>query len=295
MSILVIGVNHRSGPLDLLERVNIPADRVGKTVAGLAMRDNIREAVVLSTCNRTEIYVVTELFHGAYADVRDFLCELGDLGIDQLTPHLYSQHDTAAVRHLFDVAAGLDELADAIEVHDADGGTDPQAAPTITCRVREFLEQLDVLDRDQSGQPALAIDQDQLLDLLALQDAPRLLERRLRRRRQTQAAIEVGGELRGGLLARTVAHAHLALALDRDDTLIREHVGRELALAHEAQAGAGAGGTRLRHARHRLLHERGAPLAVRRDDLAQTCAPILVDALDNKIIEEVVILGWGLH
>ena len=48
---------------------------------------------------------------------------------------------------------------------------------------------------------------------------------RLRRRRQTQAAIEVGGELRGGLLARTVAHAHLALALDRDDTLIREHVG----------------------------------------------------------------------
>jgi glutamyl-tRNA reductase len=108
MSILVIGVNHRSGPLDLLERVNIPTDRLGKTVAGLAMRDNIREAVVLSTCNRTEIYVVTELFHGAYADVRDFLCELGDLGIDHLTPHLYSQHDTAAVRHLFDVAAGLD-------------------------------------------------------------------------------------------------------------------------------------------------------------------------------------------
>jgi glutamyl-tRNA reductase len=108
MSILVIGVNHRSGPLDLLERVNIPADRLGKTVAGLAKRDNIREAAVLSTCNRTEIYVVTELFHGAYADVRDFLCELGDLGIDQLTPHLYSQHDTAAVRHLFDVAAGLD-------------------------------------------------------------------------------------------------------------------------------------------------------------------------------------------
>ena len=108
MSILVIGVNHRSGPLDLLERVNIPIDRLGKTVAGLAMRDNIREAAVLSTCNRTEVYVVAELFHGAYADVRDFLCELGDLGVDELTPHLYSQHDAAAVRHLFEVAAGLD-------------------------------------------------------------------------------------------------------------------------------------------------------------------------------------------
>ncbi|RLE20021.1 MAG: glutamyl-tRNA reductase [Actinobacteria bacterium] len=108
MSILVIGVNHRSGPLSLLERVTISRERLGKAVAGLALRDNIREAVVLSTCNRTEIYVVAELFHGAYGDVRDFLCELGDLTVDELTPHLYSQHDSAAVTHLFEVAAGLD-------------------------------------------------------------------------------------------------------------------------------------------------------------------------------------------
>ncbi len=108
MSILVIGVNHRSGPLSLLERVTISPDRLGKAIAGLALRDNIREAVVLSTCNRTEIYVVAELFHGAYGDVRDFLCELGDLTVDELTPHLYSQHDSAAVTHLFEVAAGLD-------------------------------------------------------------------------------------------------------------------------------------------------------------------------------------------
>ncbi|MBV1894144.1 MAG: glutamyl-tRNA reductase [Ilumatobacteraceae bacterium] len=108
MSILVIGVNHRSGPLSLLERVTIAPDRLGKAVAGLALRDNIREAVVLSTCNRTEVYVVTELFHGAYGDVRDFFCELGDLAVDELTPHLYSQHDSAAVNHLFEVSAGLD-------------------------------------------------------------------------------------------------------------------------------------------------------------------------------------------
>lgn len=108
MSILVIGVNHRSGPLSLLERVTISRERLGKAVAGLALRDNIREAVVLSTCNRTEIYVVAELFHGAYGDVRDFLCELGDLTVAELTPHLYSQHDSAAVTHLFEVAAGLD-------------------------------------------------------------------------------------------------------------------------------------------------------------------------------------------
>ena len=108
MSLLVVGINHRSSPLSLLERVTVVPDRLGKAVAGLAMRDNIREAVVLSTCNRTEVYVVTELFHGAYGDVRDFLCELGDLSADELIPHLYSQHDSTAVAHLFEVAAGLD-------------------------------------------------------------------------------------------------------------------------------------------------------------------------------------------
>jgi glutamyl-tRNA reductase len=108
MSILVVGVNHRSGPLPLLERVTIAPEHLGKAVSGLAQRDNVREAVVLSTCNRTEVYVVAELFHGAYGDVRDLLCEIGDLSIDELTPHLYSQHDTSAITHLFEVAAGLD-------------------------------------------------------------------------------------------------------------------------------------------------------------------------------------------
>ena len=108
MSILVVGVNHRSGPLPLLERLTIAPDHLGKAVAGLAQRDNIREAVVLSTCNRTEIYVVAELFHGAYADVRDYLCDLGGIERDELSGHLFSEHDDAAVTHLFEVAAGLD-------------------------------------------------------------------------------------------------------------------------------------------------------------------------------------------
>ena len=108
MSILVVGVNHRSGPLALLERLTVAPDDVAKAVSGLARRDNVREAVVLSTCNRTEVYVVAERFHGAYGDVRDFLCEVGGLGVDELTPHLFSQHDSAAVAHLFEVAAGLD-------------------------------------------------------------------------------------------------------------------------------------------------------------------------------------------
>jgi glutamyl-tRNA reductase len=108
MSILVIGVNHHSGPLSVLERVTLPIEALPKAVTGLAGRDNVREVVVLSTCNRTEIYAVAEKFHGAYADIRDFLCDLGSISPDDLHPHLYSEHDDAAVRHLFEVAAGLD-------------------------------------------------------------------------------------------------------------------------------------------------------------------------------------------
>ena len=108
MSILVIGVNHRSGPLSVLERIALPGDEVPKAARALADRDNVREVVVLSTCNRTEIYAVAERFHGAYADIRDFLCDLGGLAPDDLHPHLYTQHDEFAVRHLFEVAAGLD-------------------------------------------------------------------------------------------------------------------------------------------------------------------------------------------
>ena len=60
MSILVIGVNHRSGPLSVLERVTIPADELPKAVERLARRDTVREVVLISTCNRTEVYAVAE-------------------------------------------------------------------------------------------------------------------------------------------------------------------------------------------------------------------------------------------
>jgi glutamyl-tRNA reductase len=108
MSIVVLGVNHRTGPLSVLERLTIAPEDVAKSVVGLTARDNLREVAVLSTCNRIEVYAVAERFHGAYADIRDFLCELGSLAADDLHPYLYSQHDDAAARHLFEVAAGLD-------------------------------------------------------------------------------------------------------------------------------------------------------------------------------------------
>jgi glutamyl-tRNA reductase len=107
MSIVVIGVNHRTGPLAVLERFAVAPDDVGKAVVGLADRDNVREVAVLSTCHRIEVYAVAERFHPAYGEIRDFLCQLGHLSAEELHPHLYSQHDDAAARHLLEVAAGL--------------------------------------------------------------------------------------------------------------------------------------------------------------------------------------------
>lgn len=108
MSIVVIGVNHRTSPVELLEKVVIPGESMPKALHSLIVRDDIREAVVLSTCNRTEVYAVAERFHSVYADIRDFLCRESGVPADEITPHLYSQHDDNAIVHLFEVASGLD-------------------------------------------------------------------------------------------------------------------------------------------------------------------------------------------
>ena len=110
MSIVVIGVNHRTAPLAVLERLAIAPDDVAKSVAGLAQRDTIREVAVLSTCGRTEVYLVAERFHGAYADVTEFLAAVAGMSLGELQPHLIALHDDAAASHLFAVAAGLDSF-----------------------------------------------------------------------------------------------------------------------------------------------------------------------------------------
>ncbi len=108
MSVVVIGINHTTAPLDILERVSIGPARLNKALDAVAGCDNVSETVVLSTCNRTEIYVLAERFHGAFQDVRDTLCDLGGVSPEELGDHLYVHYDEEAVRHLFAVAAGLD-------------------------------------------------------------------------------------------------------------------------------------------------------------------------------------------
>ena len=76
MSLVAIGLNHRTAPLDLLERVTIGDADLPKALHSLRSRPHLNEVVVLSTCNRTEVYADVEKFHGAYQDIRDALSEL---------------------------------------------------------------------------------------------------------------------------------------------------------------------------------------------------------------------------
>jgi glutamyl-tRNA reductase len=108
MSIVVLGVNYHTSPVTLLEKVMIPVPAMSEALRALSSHSDIREVVVLSTCNRTEVYAVAERFHGAHTDILEFLCETSGLSADDITPHLYSQFDDDAVVHLFEVAAGID-------------------------------------------------------------------------------------------------------------------------------------------------------------------------------------------
>jgi glutamyl-tRNA reductase len=108
--VIVVGLNHRTVPLDVLERTSVAPARLGKALDDLTGRDHISGAVVLSTCHRTEVYAVAEKFHGAVQDVRNFLAETAGLAPDDIADHLYSYYDSAAAAHLFGVVSGLDSV-----------------------------------------------------------------------------------------------------------------------------------------------------------------------------------------
>jgi glutamyl-tRNA reductase len=108
VSVVVVGANHRTAPLDLLERMAVTGDRLPKLLHDLDAGEDTSEVLVLATCNRTEVYIVAERFHGAYADVRDFFSDLTFLPPERFADSLYVHYDDQAVRHLFEVAAGLD-------------------------------------------------------------------------------------------------------------------------------------------------------------------------------------------
>ncbi len=107
---IVVGLNHRTVPVALLERMAVPDQRLGKALQDLANREHLSEVVVLSTCNRTEIYADCSRFHAAVGDIVEFLAECSGAHPDEFNDHLYTYYDDAAISHLFSVGAGLDSM-----------------------------------------------------------------------------------------------------------------------------------------------------------------------------------------
>jgi glutamyl-tRNA reductase len=130
LSVVVVGVHERDAPLDLFDRLSVPATELSKSLRLLADSSSISEVVLVSTCMRVEVYAVVERFHDAIADIEEFFVARaggGHRDLEGLRDHLVVAYDDAAVTHLLEVAAGIDspvlgegeilrQVRDAVEV-----------------------------------------------------------------------------------------------------------------------------------------------------------------------------------
>ncbi|WP_046734163.1 glutamyl-tRNA reductase [Streptomyces humi] len=110
MSLLVVGLSHRSAPVSVLERAALAMDAQVKLVQDTVAAEPASEAAVLATCNRIELYADVDKFHAGVAELSTLLAQHSGVGLDELTPYLYVHYEDRAVHHLFSVACGLDSM-----------------------------------------------------------------------------------------------------------------------------------------------------------------------------------------
>ncbi|MBW0116941.1 glutamyl-tRNA reductase [Pseudonocardia abyssalis] len=110
MSVLVVGLSHRSAPVEVLERAAVAAPDVPKLLDEMLRAEHVSEVMMLSTCNRIEVYAVVDAFHGGLADVSAVLSRHSGMPLAELTEHVYVHYAGSAVQHLFAVSAGLDSM-----------------------------------------------------------------------------------------------------------------------------------------------------------------------------------------
>ena len=110
MSVLVVGISHKSAPVELLERLALDADGTVKLISDVIAGEHVSEATAIVTCNRLEVYAEVDRFHGSVEDLSGLLVERAAQSTEALLPHLYVHYDEGAVSHLFQVAAGLDSM-----------------------------------------------------------------------------------------------------------------------------------------------------------------------------------------
>jgi glutamyl-tRNA reductase len=110
MSVLVVGLSHKSAPVATLERAAVSGDSLGKLLHDVARLPDIAETFVISTCNRVEVYAEVDRFHGGVAGVCDLLSRYSGIPAAELTPSLYVHYEDRAVQHLLAVSSGLESM-----------------------------------------------------------------------------------------------------------------------------------------------------------------------------------------
>ncbi|WP_320069237.1 glutamyl-tRNA reductase [Micromonospora sp. RTGN7] len=110
MKLLVVGASYRAAPVATLERLAVAPADLTRILDRLLAQPYVSEAVLVSTCNRVEVYAAVSGFHGGLGDICAVLAEQADAPPAGLANHLYVHYDTAAVEHVFKVAAGLDSM-----------------------------------------------------------------------------------------------------------------------------------------------------------------------------------------
>jgi glutamyl-tRNA reductase len=110
MHIAVVGLSHRTAPVEIRERLSIPEQSLEASLLRLRSDEQVLEASILSTCNRLEIYTLLRHPDDGIEAVGSFLTQVSGLSLEELGPHLFTYHHEEAVAHLLRVAAGLDSL-----------------------------------------------------------------------------------------------------------------------------------------------------------------------------------------
>ena len=110
MSVLIVGLSHRSAPVATLERAAVSGDPLGKLLRDIYEADAVAGTFVVSTCNRVEVYAEVDKFHAGLSAISDLLARYSGIPLTELTGHLYVRYEDRAVQHLLTVAAGLDSM-----------------------------------------------------------------------------------------------------------------------------------------------------------------------------------------
>ncbi|WP_030834713.1 glutamyl-tRNA reductase [Streptomyces hygroscopicus] len=263
MSLLVVGLSHRSAPVSVLERAALVGDEQVKLVQDTLAAEPATEAAVLATCNRIELYADVDKFHAGVAELSTLLAQHTGVGLDELTPYLYVHYEDRAVHHLFSVACGLDsmvvgegqilgQIKDALalgqELHTAGRLLNDLFQQALRVGKRAHSE----TGIDRAGQSLVTFGLEQLA-----QDAPVAEWARGKR------ALVIGAGSMSSLAAATLARAGVAELVIANRTLERAlRLAESLAQQHAATP------TAITVAGAETLHEGLVARAVPRDRVA---------------------------